>query len=268
MFFPDTQAAQPVTISGGWSTSLKFGELLQDVTLLQLPPVIAGGAKQNHVLATTTQGRVLSKNTATGTLPTQVFNIPTERKPGSAKCSNATPVYGVHSSATGAIVFITDRAYCQVAALVPNAANFTALVNLQDGGTDFTLSTKDSSGTFPIIGLTVAPGTGIDLRNCSLNCAIINDANGNPAAQLSGIKLAEGSAFTATVYQVQDIPDCRYAFMADFPLPKRALCASTPGVVINPDGSAATINPTTGVSTPNFPPWPSCSMSRRCCLRM
>ena len=121
LFFPDTQAAQPITISGGWNTSLKFGELLQDVTLLQLPPVIAGGARQNFVLATTTQGRVLSKNTATGALPTQVFNIPTERTAGfgqvqqchaqSMACIPAPPA---------AIVFVTDRAYCQVAALVPN----------------------------------------------------------------------------------------------------------------------------------------------------
>jgi hypothetical protein len=249
LFFPDAQAAQPITISSGWSTSLKFGELLQDVTLLQLP---GSGAKQNFVLATTTAGRVLSKNTATGALPVQVFNIPAERLPASAKCSTAIPVYGVRASPTADIVFVTDRAYCQVAALIPNSSTFTALVNLQQGGVDLTLSTKDSSGTFPVIGLTVAPGTGIDLRDCKLECSIINDKDGNPAAQLSGIQLQDGSSFTVTVFQVQDIPDCRYAFMQDFPPAKRALCASTPGVVINPDGTVATINPD-GTSTPSFP---------------
>ena len=249
LFFPDPQAAQPIVISGGWGTALKFGELLQDVSLLQLPGT---SAKQNHVLATTNFGRVMSKNTATGGLPVPVFNIPAERTPTSVKCSNVLPVYGVRSSPAAAIVFVTDRQYCQVSALMPNGPTFTALVNLQGGGVDLTLRTKDSSGTFPIIGLTVAPGIGIDFRACNLNCAIVNSAAGEPAAELSGITLAEGSGFAATVFQVADLPDCRYAFKPDFPVAKRNVCATTPGVVIDPNGNVV-IYPN-GTNNSQYPP--------------
>jgi hypothetical protein len=239
VFYPDVQAAQPVVISSGWNTGLKFGELLQDVTLLQLPSANPGTI-DNHVLVATTFGRILSKNTASGTSPVQVFNIPTERLPSSTKCSNSLPVFGVRSSPSAAVVYATDRVFCQVLALVPNGSSFTSLVNLQNGGVDLTLLTKDTSGIFPVIGLTVAPGTGIDLRACGLECAIINDSHGQPAAQLSEIQLAEGSSFSATVFQVKDIPDCRYAFKDGFPVAKRSLCASKPGVVVGPDGNDIT----------------------------
>ena len=61
---------------------------------------------------------------------------------------------------------------------------------------DLTLKTKDATGTFPVIGLTVAPGMGIDFTNCEVGetCAIVNGADGKPAAKLSDVQLAEGSA--------------------------------------------------------------------------
>ncbi|MEO8306981.1 MAG: toll/interleukin-1 receptor domain-containing protein [Pseudomonadota bacterium] len=129
---------------------------------------------------------------------------------------------------------------------VPNGTSFTSLVNQQNGGVDLTLLTKDSSGTFPIIGVSVAPGTGIDLRACGLKCAIINDSTGHPAAQLSQIKLAEGSSFNATVFRVKDIPDCRYAFKEGFPASKRTLCASKPGVVVGVHPNGTTFDITFG----------------------
>jgi hypothetical protein len=256
LFFPDNSAApQPVTLSGGWNTGLKFGEVLDDVTVLK-------HAGQSFVIATTNSGRVLAKNAASVTPPFQVFNIPADRAPGLAKCSNAGK-FGVRASPTADIVFVTDRAYCQALALVPNASNFASLVHLKwtrQGAngpitSDLTLSTRDQGiGTFPVIGLTVAPGTGFDFADCGVGetCGIVNGPDGKPAAKLYDVQLAPGSPSSATVFQVKNLPDCRYAFMEGFT--QRALCASKVGVVVNPGGGFATIDANTGASTPWFPP--------------
>jgi hypothetical protein len=250
LFFADG-GADPVALSGGWNTGLRFGEVLDDVTLLQ-------HAGQSFVVATTNSGRVLAKSANSSAPLNQVFNIVTDRAPGLAKCSNSTSKFGVRASPTAAIVFVTDRAYCQSMALIPNGNTFTSLVHLKwmspSGLKDLTLSTKDGMGTFPVIGLTVAPGVGIDFSNCEVGetCAIVNGADGQPAAKLSNVQLAPGSALSATVFQVKDLPDCRYAFKDGFT--QRALCASRAGVVVNPYSAIPVTVYADGTNNSGLPP--------------
>lgn len=252
LFFADG-GTDPVTLSGGWNSGLKFGEVFDDVTVLQ-------HAGQGFVVATTNSGRVLAKNAASAAPLFQVFNIPADRAPGLAKCSNSQGKFGVRASPTASIIFVTDRAYCQAMALVPNTngTGFTGLVHLKwnDLGVikDLTLKTKDATGTFPVIGLTVAPGVGIDFSNCGVGetCGFVNGADGEPAAKLSNVQLAEGSALTATVFQVKDLPDCRYAFTEGFT--QRALCASKAGVVVNPYSTTPVTVYPDGTNNSGLPP--------------
>jgi hypothetical protein len=185
------------------------------------------------------------------------------------KCNSLEQQYGMRASATTSIVYVSDRNYCQVLALEPDAG-FTTLVNVRvvtnNIEHDLTLTTKDGRGTFAVIGLTVAPGIGIDLSDCvptgpvvSATCTLINSKDGTPAATLTDVHLAANSATGATIFQVKDIPDCRYAQF--FPNnnagnAKRAICATPPattpnlvidssgnGVIVNADGSLASGNP-------------------------
>jgi hypothetical protein len=135
-------------------------------------------------------------------------------------------------------VYVSDRQYCQVVTLVPNAA-FTSLVRVQDDGKDLVLFTSDDSGSFPALGITIAPGDSVYLTNCGVDesCAIVNNANGLPAASLSNVVLAEGSPAGVTVFQIKGIPDCRYA-PANFSPAQLAVCA-LPGVIVNPGNPPA-----------------------------
>lgn len=251
VFFADPQASQAVNVVTSRDWGLTGGELLQDIALLQLP----GGTYpiETTLLATTSNGRILAKNTTLAGSARRVFNIPAERAPGSVVCSTLAQQYGMRSSPTTGIVYVSDRNYCQVLALEPDSTNFTTLVNLQDGAQDLTLTTRDDSGTFAVIGLTVAPGISIDLTNCIVNCAIINAPGGEPAAQLQNVQLAASSPSGATVFQVKDIPDCRYAAEPTFPAAKRTVCAQRANVVIDPNDQAVGINAITGALATSYP---------------
>ena len=230
LFFPANPAIPaPIPVTGGWNTGLKLGEVLDDVSFL----VFNG---QSNVLATTSLGRVLAKNTATGGGPAQAFNIPTERAAGSVKCSLVPSQFAIRSASTTAAVFVADRQYCQVSALQPVAGTNITLVNLQKpAGGDLTLITKDG-GNFPIFGLTVAPGMGVDLGSCTLDCAIVNGAGGKPAAKLFDVKVVDSHKGGATIFQLKNIPDCRYVADPDFLPADVTLCNSLPGVIVNPPG--------------------------------
>lgn len=257
VFFPAAQAAQPVTIAKASTLGLKFGEVLQDVALLQRE---APAGPLNNVLATTSTGRVLAKNPATGGAALQVFNIPAKRLPTASKCSNASAEYGVESAASSEVVFVTDRVYCEVVALAPNAGNFTSLVNVKVDNRNLTLSTVDAlwPKTYPVIGISIAPGVGIDLASCAAGdgsgCEVITTSSGEPAAEWFDMMLAGPGNFGATVFQVKSIPDCRYPAMLD--ADSRTLCGSKPDAVITPNGEATTIHAGTGWSNsyPSLPP--------------
>ena len=115
--------------------------VLQDVALLQLP---VAGATQNNVLATTNTGRVLARDTAFSLTAKEVFNIPARRLPTASKCSSQPAKYGIEAAASSAVVLVSDRAYCEVPALVPAGESLGTLVNATQDGVNLTLSTVDA----------------------------------------------------------------------------------------------------------------------------
>ena len=110
---------------------------------------------------------------------------------------------------------------------------------------DLTLSTVDDTGAYPPEGPTVAPGVGIDLRNCSGTdgCTPVVGANGEPGLTLSQVMLDDGSPSGMTLFQIKGIPDCRYLPEVCLELLNANLAAGEPavtdlsGVVISLDPS-------------------------------
>jgi hypothetical protein len=260
LFYPDPQAAQPIVVvdnKHGWT--LHGNELVQDITLLQFPNP-STQVIETTLLGTTTDGRILARNTSLPLDARTVFNIPASRIPGSQKCNSLEQQYGLRASVSSGIVYLSDRNYCQVIALQPNPnnTNFTTLTNI------LTLDTKDGRGMFPVIGLTIAQGVGVNLSACAgsvIGCGLINAPGGTvAAASLKNVQLAPGSNTSATMFQVKDIPDCRYAAL--FPNTsvgnaKRAICATPPATIPNlvydPDGNGVVVN-ANGSLTSVYPP--------------
>src|SRR3546814_18546242 len=106
-----------------WSSDVCSSDLLSGA-LLQLPQ---GSAIGNFVLVTTTKGRILAKRTDQAGAAFEVFDIAAARAPASAQCDAGTQQYGIRSSTKSGTVYVTDRNYCQVLALVENGTPFTAL---------------------------------------------------------------------------------------------------------------------------------------------
>lgn len=246
VFFPDPAAATPVVVVGSRDWGLGGRELLQDVTLLQIS---SGSTTVNHIVATTSAGRVLARSTAIGGGALQVFNIAAERIAGSAICSTAEAHYGLRRSATSTTLYLSDSNYCQVVALMPDAPAFTRLVNVQSEGADLVLRTADGPEIYPLSGLTVAPGISFLLADCRISCGLVNGEDGASAATLTSVRLTSYDNSGATIFQIRGIPDCRYATLPE--------CATTPGVIVNPDGGCAGPCPAAAQSlnvTPLLPP--------------
>jgi hypothetical protein len=225
VFFPDAQPASPIVVVASKDWGLSGKEVLQDVTLLQVPH---DGFTDSYILATTSTGRILAKNPALSGRARQVFNVSAERAPTAQTCNAAEQQYGLRASSTSTLVFVSDRNYCQVLALQPDSAALGTLVNVQQDGADLILSTRDddTSMLFAPIGLAVAPGIGIELTICKLSCTVVLGQGGTEAAGFQNMQIADPAYSGATVFQIRGIPDCRYVSAVDFPD-----CA-TPGVIV------------------------------------
>ncbi len=131
VFYPDPQATAPITVVSAKDWGLKGNELLQDITLLQMP--LDSGGKLNFILATTSNGRVMAKNTEMAGLAFEVYNIPAARgvaTPNAAKRSSATQTYGLRVSQTSGEIYASDFSYCQVVSLKAQlTSNGQGLVN-------------------------------------------------------------------------------------------------------------------------------------------
>jgi len=224
VFFPDPQASTPIVVVGSRDWGLNGKELLQDVTLLQIPD---GPAVANHIVATTSNGRILARNTAIGGSARPVFDIAAERLPASTTCTSGTAQYGLRRSATSTTLYLSDRNYCQVVALAPDSPGLGQLQNVQSNGADLVLRTADVMGTYAPLGLTVAPGISFLLADCRFACTVVNGANGVSAASLTNVRLTSYDNSGATIFQIRDIPDCRYLSIPE---------CGTPGLVVNPAG--------------------------------
>jgi hypothetical protein len=223
---------------GKTTWTLNGSERLIDLDLLQLPNgSTTGDTVDNHLVVTTSNGRVLTRTTDDGTslFTSDAFDIVADR--GSAlrpaTCPVAAQGFGVVASTKSGRVYVTDRSYCRTVALrapAPNATTaFCGFVNvdstspsgelvcpvsggLVDPSEPLTLSTGSNAPD----GATLAPGITINLVECERNgtCTLIPGTDPNrPFAKLENVLLnSESSDEPArmVLFQVKNIPDCRY----------------------------------------------------------
>ena len=221
VFFP--QGGSPISIkSGKRNWNLQGSEALSGVGLLQRQN--GAGDIENIVMASTTTGRVLATNADGSSIVAPAFDIPAGREAASVQCDFNAAAYRIRGSSKSGLAYVTDRQYCQVVALAPvtdSSGNFLSLTNATEpvfdasgnpiGTRSLTLSTADGpSATFaPQSAPTVAPGISIDLDDCDGVCTMVVDENGDPAATLANVQLTSQQS-GLTLFQIQNIPDCRY----------------------------------------------------------
>ena len=240
VFFPDAPAAVTTDLGTRQTWGISGKERLNSIAVYQMAN--AANSIDNYVLATTSKGRVLALNTALATVATPVFDIPSQRPLAvsginAALCTPTTVVqfYGIRASSRTGFIYVTDRNYCQVLALLPNTtvSPFAGLVNAIDfPGIDRTLSTVDKVTlvAYPPDAATIAPGVTVNLSKCDVSCTALKDGNGQAALTLSNVTLTDTTKSGATLFQIKGIPDCRYVGKPGFPAAFNSIC-SKPGVV-------------------------------------
>lgn len=225
VLFPDVitasegPAMRPIEFaSGKTGWNLIGNEQLLGASLLQF-----GEPKKNYVLVTTTTGRVLAKEadptTGVGTgAAFRVFQFVPSTGTGEQH-------YAIRVSSQSGRVYVSDRFRKEVAAL-----KVTLDLTTCDAGAKFCLEpAREGPAQTPVVlstgadtspdGISVAPGIGIDLRDCGFDefgnpkaCPIVGDGNANnySAAELKGVRLVNPNNNGMTVFQVKGIPDCRW----------------------------------------------------------
>ena len=217
-FFPDAivngAPAEPVPVADGKAWGLGPKDKLTSVAFLQIAPT-AGLPYQNFVVVTVTNGAVLAtKADGTGT-PFQVFQMPLCESGASPQPS------AIRVRAESERVYVSDRACKEVLALTWSnvASGSFALQSVTK------LKTELETVTVSPDGLSVAPGIGINLRDCGIgkSCPLVADGDNNAfvAAELRDVVI-EGVPSGAVVFQVKGIPDCRWWPEATRP----AVCSS------------------------------------------
>ncbi len=242
-----TLAEEPVAIATSKTWGLRGPELLQSVSLFTFRPESPeSGELQDWVsvaLAASTAGRILAKDTTDLELvATPVFDVPSERASRSTlfqprQCvAGGDNQYGIRAAIRTGRVFVTDYQWCEVLALEPTVPGnpLSGLRNVVVDGVDLTLSTfacpypgatQDdgtpctSAASYPPLQPTLAPGDSLDLSKCTGSCAIVRTQQGDAAASLSQVRLIS-SETGATIFQIVDIPDCRWLAQDGLPLPE------------------------------------------------
>lgn len=263
-FFRDVPKATPWVVGAGRAWGLTSGEQLQGASMLQryFPADLNNSLEltRNWILVTTSKGRLLSREMPTtagaantkpvlnhsGTTPVQVNLIaPAACGPGS--------VYDVRTSVKTRAVFVSDQRGCRVLSLKSNVESVSRtgalafVLSSQETVASTTASPSDSDAlaqltTFPQ-SISIAPGVEVNLRDdCSGTdpltgnpkaCPIVGDGGdaGNvPAAQLKNVTIDTGTPAGLTVFQIQNIADCRYLNFSDQP----AECKN--GAILAADG--------------------------------
>jgi hypothetical protein len=243
VFFQDDIGAVPVVLGSGtrtWGNSNQ--DPLQGITLLQRndQPVA-----KNWLLVTTASGRVLAKEvswdgSATRVFPVMLTNAMTNAVslavPDAASTCSGTlqePLFAIRTSARTGQVFATDRRGCRAVSMVPSFATATSAPT-------FSAPAIEAANLPAPEGLSVAPGIDVDLRKCggpsgTLTCTLIpdtedpvNEPNSFAAAELTAVEL-EGDAYGMVVFQIRNIPDCRF-----IPASVRPTICDRSGVIPNP----------------------------------
>lgn len=208
-------------------------EALQDLALLQVESGAPADPIDNHLLVTTSLGRVLRFQTdlnAPAPRTGEVFNArdyATTAAAAQCTVAGSPDRFGIAASNKTGRVYASNRNYCQVAALQPAAAGIRGggLVNVQQGADDLTLSTAASATVaYPPDGVTVTPGVAVDFADCETGdvtpdgkdgCTVIalQDTSGSQKTILRFSRVqrpTEDSPSRAVVFKIENIPDCRY----------------------------------------------------------
>lgn len=251
-------------------------ENLQDLTLLQTETGNAADPIDNHLLVTTSRGRVLryqTDRTAQASRLGEVFDAANYGSAsGAATCTVTGTLdrFGIAASNKTGRVYLSNRNRCQVVALEPATAGIVGggLVNVEEtaGGDDLTLSTATVVGSatvaYPPDGVTVTPGIAVDFGDCEADdrtqdavpqpgCTVIalQKQNGTRKTILRFSNVERPQAGTPSggiVFQVDNVPDCRYRlYYADLNRVVDPICAAFDRSKI--------IVPVTGTDRPDLP---------------
>lgn len=240
MFFTDRDAREKnhpscevtyaeTAIVGAREWGLQRGEMLQGAT------VVKTKNGDSFALVISNFGRVLAKKTndsLSSPFPLQIsrgtaapFSSVVEVRSSrtepagtsASQCDGTAQEFGIRVSTKSGRLYVTDKNYCEVSAFEPAADTLTSGANglavVQFVGRDLVLSTKaQPSGTaYPALEPTLAPGISIDLSKCASEggCTLVAASDGIRAATLSNVKLAS-QAKGMTLFQIRDLPDCRW----------------------------------------------------------
>jgi hypothetical protein len=278
-FFTSTPGAAPrVLVSGRAAWGVGGNEVMQDLALLQLPN---GAETDNFLLATTSFGRVIARQTDLGApaAPFTVFRSPTSGialpDPRPAQCAFSSQRFGIAASSQSGRAYLTDRNFCQVSYLEPSDGDesdadnlpFTELVSVQRFNDDLTLSTVAAPVapgappvSYPPDGPTRVPGIIIDLAECAESCVLRRAEDGTPVATLFDVQRSTEPSLMLLL-QAINVPDCRY-------VPAHPACVGRNAVVGPPgDPGAQYLDlakvlpaditdqfPTLGTAPPGLPP--------------
>ncbi len=162
-----------------------------------------------------------------------------------SQCDFSPQKFGIRTSTKSGRLYVSDENFCEVSAFEPAEDTLVAdgaglRVAARPGGDDFVLSTRtEATATrpagpaYPVLEPTLAPGISIDLSKCASadGCTFVAKRdNGQPLATLSNVKLAS-TAKGMTLFQVQNVPDCRWIPKAELP----AACKTDANEDGNPD---------------------------------
>ncbi len=190
----------------GWG--LSGNEQLLAASLFQVGEV-------SYALATTSNGRILRATTdgSSQVAPLQLG------APLGGTCTSRSPRYGIRSSAKSGLVYVTDRDCRQARAYSPGSA--TAPL------TSLALVESLSTGSVAPEGPTIAAGRAYSLTDYAgqQGRPLLVDPAGQPTFELSKVSLVDPGASGMVLFQVQNIPDCRW-ITANRP----AIC-DRPGVI-------------------------------------
>jgi hypothetical protein len=230
-FFKDSPQATPVSLGSGKVWNLAGGEQLQSASLLQQSTL-----SRNWVLVTTSLGRLLSREIPfsgpiTAAVVSQPVSLVAPSGSISSSCTSATANYDIRASVKTGMVYVSDSVGCRLMSLKPNiddtdfgstsALGFSNLQTIAGPTSSFTTDTSTATAvlTSPPDSVSIAPGISLNLKaDCGYDgstaktCTIIGDgADGNSiaAASLTGVRIVS-DASGLTVFQIQNIPDCRY----------------------------------------------------------
>jgi hypothetical protein len=281
-FFPDIPGATPILLGDATTWGLtrdsrgKLTEEVQSATLLQtyIPPTPgvtpADDVTRNWLLITTSAGRLVSREIPWNAPLPPITNhtvASLAASPAVATACGQTAFYDIQTSVKSRSIYVTDRRGCRALALTTNIdGDFTKSTPLTVYAPVVIASTSPLSGQAtlqaPPEGVSIAPGIALSMaKDCPKPpegspptvCPLVGDGDATdgetvPAASMSNVQLYDGSPDGLFVFQIKNIPDCRYFNTLSSPPPGACLASN---VMFKADGSSVTYGATGNVPDPH-----------------